>query len=152
MTERQKLEAKALGRSFFDMCGLIFQCCCISLIDNVNLHRTDTPSLGLLSKDKPHFSWPSPNSSVVADILPILSTDEPKSNLATFTSFRTRYYNSDTGKASSEWLLQRIQNYTAELASEEQKGLISVEPFKHTWKQTSVVRLSHSICLWKAVT
>lgn len=105
-------------------------------------HRTDTPLLGLSSLDKPRFTYPTPNSSLVADILPILSTAEPKTNLAFLSSFRTRYYNSDTGKASSEWLLQKIRNYTEELGSEKQKELISVEPFKHTWKQTSIVRPS----------
>ncbi|KAJ6582859.1 hypothetical protein B0H10DRAFT_1834287, partial [Mycena sp. CBHHK59/15] len=32
-----------------------------------------------------------------------------------------------------------IRSYRAELVSEEQKPLISVQPFHHTWKQTSVI-------------
>ncbi|KAJ7269720.1 peptidase, partial [Mycena rebaudengoi] len=118
MTERQKLRVKAMGIKYLDM--------------------TDAPSNFGHSKKK-HFSYPPPNSTVVRNIIPHLSIEEMKVNLEYFSSFRTRYYNSDTGKASSEWLLQKIRNYTADLASAEQKALISVEPFQHGWKQTSVI-------------
>ncbi|KAJ7064727.1 hypothetical protein C8F01DRAFT_1127927 [Mycena amicta] len=119
MTERQKLQAKALGMKYLDI--------------------TDVPSTSGHLFEKQHFSYPPPNSTLVPKILPLLSIKEMKSNLRHFTSFRTRYYNSDTGKASSEWLLQKIRNYTTELASPELQELISVEPFVHKWKQTSVI-------------
>ncbi|KAJ6577406.1 peptidase [Mycena capillaripes] len=117
MTERDKLEAKAMGRTYMDI--------------------TDTPFLGM--SKKPSFSYPTPNSTIVARVLSHLSTDEPKVNLEHFTSYHTRYYNSNTGKASSEWLYAKILAYTAELASDEQKPLISVESLKHAWKQNSIV-------------
>lgn len=91
------------------------------------------------SNKKRHFSYPPPSSQLVKEILPLLSTVEPEANLKQFTSFRTRYYNSDTGKASSQWLLAKAMNYTTELASDTQKEMISVKPFKHSWKQDSVV-------------
>lgn len=80
-------------------------------------------------------------------MLPLLSIEEMKINLEYFSSFRTRYYNSESGRASSEWLLQKIRNYTAELATPEQKTLISVEPFYHKWKQASVVRCKCELIL-----
>ncbi|KAJ7039543.1 peptidase [Mycena alexandri] len=116
LTEREKLQAKAMGRDFMDI--------------------TDTPFLG--SSKKPSFSYPAPNSTIVRDVLPHLSTAEPRANLEHFTSYYTRYYNSDPGKASSEWLYAKILAYT-ELASEEQKPLISVESLKHPWKQNSII-------------
>ncbi|KAJ7827054.1 peptidase [Mycena olivaceomarginata] len=119
ITERQKLHAKAMGKKYLDI--------------------TDAPSNFGLLFEKPHFSYPPPNSSLVAPMLPLLSIEEMKINLEYFSSFRTRYYNSESGRASSEWLLQKIRNYTAELATPEQKALISVEPFYHKWKQASVI-------------
>jgi leucyl aminopeptidase len=78
----------------------------------------------------------------VSDVLSHLSTAEPKANLEHFTSYHTRYYNSETGKASSEWLYAKILAYTAELASDEQKPLITVESLKHPWKQNSIASAS----------
>ncbi|KAF7353707.1 Peptide hydrolase [Mycena venus] len=118
MTERDKLVAKAMGKGYLDI--------------------TETQTLGKLSP-KRRFTYPNPNSTIVSGILGNLTTLEPRKNLEQLSSFRTRYCHSDTGKASSEWLLHRIRNYTAELASEEQRPLISVELFKHTWKQPSVI-------------
>jgi leucyl aminopeptidase len=88
---------------------------------------------------KRRFNYPDPNSTIVSGIIENLTTSEPRKNLEIFSSFRTRYCFSESGKSSSEWLLQKIKNYTSELASEEQKPLISVELFQHTWKQPSVV-------------
>ncbi|KAF7360232.1 Peptide hydrolase [Mycena venus] len=119
MTERQKLHAKAMGMKYLDI--------------------TDAPSNFGRLFEKQHFSYPPPNSSLVKPIFPLLSIEEMKTNLKYFSSFRTRYYNSESGRASSEWLLQKIRNYTAELATPEQKAIISVEPFHHGWKQASVI-------------
>ncbi|KAJ6466598.1 peptidase [Mycena vitilis] len=117
LTEREKLHAKAMGRDYFDI--------------------TDTPSLGW--SKKPSFSYPAPNSTIVAGVLANLSTTELKANLEHLTSYHTRYYNSETGKASSEWLHAKILGYTAELASEKQQPLISMESLKHPWKQNSII-------------
>ncbi|KAJ6540149.1 hypothetical protein DFH09DRAFT_1323169 [Mycena vulgaris] len=117
LTEREKLEAKANGMHFMDI--------------------TDTPSLGSSKKEK--FSYPSPNSTVVPGVLSALSKAETRANLEHFTSYPTRYYDSDTGRAASEWLYAKILSYTAELASEAQKKLITVEAVKHAWKQNSIV-------------
>ncbi|KAF7312128.1 Peptide hydrolase [Mycena indigotica] len=117
MTERQKLAIKAAGWDYADI--------------------TETPLLG--STPKRHFSCPAPSSPIVANVLPLLSTAEPKANLKHLTSYHTRYYNSDTGAAASDWLYSKILAYTDELASEEQKMLIAVESVQHKWKQNSIV-------------
>ncbi|KAJ7452945.1 peptidase [Mycena latifolia] len=116
MTERQKLEVKAQGIDFMDI--------------------TDTPFLGWSKKKR--FSYPVPNSTIVGAVFSGLSTAETRANLEHFTSYHNRYYNSDTGKASSEWLHAKILAYTAGLASEEQKKLIVVKPITHPFKQISV--------------
>ncbi|KAJ7121664.1 hypothetical protein C8R44DRAFT_671567 [Mycena epipterygia] len=99
----------------------------------------DSSSLPFGWSTKSEFHYPSPNSTIVAGILSHLSKAETQANLEHFTSYHTRYFNSDVGKASSEWLYANILTYTAELASEEQKGLISVEAIEHPWKQNSFV-------------
>ncbi|KAK7032892.1 peptide hydrolase [Favolaschia claudopus] len=118
MTERQKFEAKSMGWDFMDI--------------------TETPFLGTLS-EKPHLSYPSPNSTIVARIFSHLSKDEPRVNLEHLTSYHTRYYQTETGREASEWLYAKILTYTAELASEDQQDLISIEHVDHPWKQKSIV-------------
>lgn len=142
MTEKEKLEAKAKGIHYMDMSVLhLF----IAMLRAQISFRTDTPFLGRSKKQ--HFSYPSPNSTIVPGIFPHLSTSEPKANLEHFTSYHTRYYDSDTGKTSSEWLYAKILTYTAELASNEQRRLIDIEPVKHAWKQNSIV--SHFPLTWR---
>ncbi|KAF7330346.1 Peptide hydrolase [Mycena venus] len=118
ITEREKLQAKIMGRDCMDI--------------------TDTPLLGTIS-EKPHFSYPPPNSTVVAGVLSHLSKNEAKANLEHFSSYHTRWCYTETGRASSEWLFSKILAYTAELASDEQRQLISVESVKHSWKQNSII-------------
>ncbi|KAF7375137.1 Peptide hydrolase [Mycena sanguinolenta] len=127
VTERERLQAKALGWDYMDMYTFVNA-----------IAATDTPFLGSLST-KPRFSYPAPNSTIVAGVLTHLSTVEPKANLEHLTSYHTRYYNSETGRASSEWLFAKILAYTTELASEEQQPLISVESVQHPWKQNSII-------------
>ncbi|KAJ7491208.1 peptidase [Mycena latifolia] len=123
MTEREKLVAKAMGKGYLDI--------------------TNTQTLGKSSK-KRQFTYPNPKSTLVSGIIGNLTILEMRTNLEHLSSFRTRYCYSNTERASSEWLLHKIRNYTAELASEEQRLLISVELFEHTWTQPSVVHISGS--------
>ncbi|KAF8207215.1 hypothetical protein K438DRAFT_1815901 [Mycena galopus ATCC 62051] len=99
---------------------------------------TDTRFLGTLSQ-KPKYSYPPPNSTIVPAVLSFLSTAEPKANLEHFTSYYTRHYDTDTGKAASQWLWAKILTYSAELASEEQMPLISIESVQHPFKQNSII-------------
>ena len=58
-----------------------------------------------------------------------LTTKHMKENLETFTSFRTRYYKSETGAKSSLWLLNQIEE-----VAKSGDGHVSVKPFKHSVK------------------
>ncbi|KAF8142688.1 hypothetical protein K438DRAFT_1877549 [Mycena galopus ATCC 62051] len=119
ITVGQKLQIKAMGQDYIDI--------------------TDTPSLGTIFQ-KPHFSYPPPNSTIVAGILSHLSTVEPKSNLQHLSSYHTRYYDSESGRESSEWLKTQIIAYTTKFASEQQRSLIFIESVEHTeWKQNSII-------------
>ncbi|KAF8592510.1 Zn-dependent exopeptidase [Ramaria rubella] len=124
MTELEKIEAKARGQKFFDI--------------------TDTPDLGYSASSRSFTTVTAPyptlkGSETVHTVLKSLSIDGPKANLEKFTSFRTRYYRSDTGRQSQEWLLSRISEITAESVSPELRDSISIEEFPHPWAQSSII-------------
>lgn len=73
------------------------------------------------------------------DINPLLknlSKTNMHDNLEKFSSFHTRYYKSEYGKESSEWLLSQIQAIIKESGA---KADIYAEPFPHTWQQSSII-------------
>jgi len=122
VTESRKIELKALGFKFFD------------ITDNQELGITIQSPLRVKS------SFPSPNATEkVTPILKSLSTKGPKENLEKFTSFRTRYYRSDTGKDSQKWLLSKISEITSETASPSLQKLITFREFTHSWGQNSII-------------
>ena len=58
-------------------------------------------------------------------------------NLQHFSSFHTRYYKSEDGKASAAWLLDQVKNTVA--ASRADKYGATVEMFPHSWGQNSII-------------
>ncbi|KAI0921575.1 hypothetical protein AcV7_008208 [Taiwanofungus camphoratus] len=122
MSELEKIELKAQGFKFFDV--------------------TDTPDLGssahLRVSNKPAF--PAPNKTgLVKPILKTLNITNLEEGLSKFTSFRTRYYRSDTGKQSQDWLLSKINELTALYASKPLRELITIQEFPHAWVQSSII-------------
>lgn len=69
----------------------------------------------------------------VKPLLKELSKGNMRTNLETFTNFYTRYYKSDYGRQSSDWLLKRINETAGYLMPEH----ITMEPFAHSWPQHS---------------
>ncbi|KAJ4472299.1 peptidase [Lentinula aciculospora] len=122
VTEGRKIELKALGFKFFDV------------TNNQDLGH------GIQSPARVKSSFPSPNATEkVLPILETLSTQGPKENLEKFTSFRTRYYRSDTGRASQKWLLSRISEITSKTASASLQKLLKFREFTHPWGQNSII-------------
>jgi len=121
MSEWDKIKAKAQGIKFFDI--------------------TETRDLESYAQFRTQFSFPTkPNATdKVNPILKTLSTKGMKENLEKFTSFRTRYYRSDTGRQSQKWLLQRVSEITAELGSKSLQKLITYTEFEHAWGQHSII-------------
>ncbi|KAF6762881.1 peptidase [Ephemerocybe angulata] len=120
MTELEKINLKSMGINFLDI--------------------TETQELGLKAKSLRKFSFPSPNATeLVEPILKTLSTKGPEENLRKFSGFRTRYYRSDTGRESQQWLLNKISEVTADNASKSLRKLISVNEFPHSWGQNSII-------------
>ncbi|KAJ7742441.1 peptidase [Mycena maculata] len=120
MSELEKIQAKARGIKFFDI--------------------TDTRDLGTVPRLQVKASFPSPNATEkVKPILKTLSTKGPEENLSKFSSFRTRYYRSDTGKQSQVWLKDTIAEITSAWGSKSLQDLISISEFKHSWGQNSII-------------
>ena len=73
----------------------------------------------------------------LAPLLKNLTKSNMKQNLEHFTSFHTRYYKSDYGKQSSEWLLQQVDNLIKSSGADKHGAF--VKPFKHPWGQNSII-------------
>ncbi|KAG1728093.1 hypothetical protein EDB19DRAFT_168915 [Suillus lakei] len=122
MTELEKIEAKAKGLRFFD----------------VTENRDLGSSADLRVATKTSYP-PLSAHEQVTKVIKTLSTEGPRANLMKFSSFRTRYYRSETGKESQQWLLSKINEITADFASPSLKSLISVDEFHHSWGQHSII-------------
>lgn len=80
------------------------------------------------------------NVSLGDEVFPLLtnlSKAKMQAHLEKFTSFHTRYYKSDYGRQSSNWLLGQVKK-TVGKAGGFAHG-ITVEPFEHPWGQNSIV-------------
>jgi len=122
MTELEKIEAKAKGLRFFDVTENS------DLGSSVHLcHATNAPYPPLSAHEQ------------VTKVIKTLSTEGPKANLEKFSGFRTRYYRSEDGKRSQQWLLSKINDITMESASHSLKSMISVNEFHHSWGQHSII-------------
>lgn len=72
----------------------------------------------------------------VAELASSLDKDNLHANLQKLTSFYTRYYKSDYGLQSSDWVLEKVRSIIKEAGAE---GTVYAESFPHTWKQHSVI-------------
>ncbi|KAJ8590145.1 Zn-dependent exopeptidase [Rhizopogon salebrosus TDB-379] len=122
MTELEKIEAKAKGLRFFDV--------------TENSGLGSSAHLRLATKT---LYPPLSAHEQVTKVIKTLSTEGPKANLQKFSSYRTRYYRSETGRDSQLWLLSKINEITTEVASPSLKSMISVNEFHHSWGQHSII-------------
>ncbi|KAK4144605.1 uncharacterized protein C8A04DRAFT_11362 [Dichotomopilus funicola] len=119
VTEEEKWELRRDGKRFFDI--------------------TDHPELGALrlkTLRKSVFPKHPKLQDEVKPLLGSLSKTEMRNHLETFTSFHTRYYKSDYGRQSSEWLLGQVRNTIKEAGAED---YVRAEHFKHSWGQNSII-------------
>jgi len=122
MTEYEKIQAKAEGLNFFDI--------------------TDAQGLGDSNESLTTLDvvfGPLTHQNKVKHVISTLSVDGPKANLKKFTSFRTRYYRSDTGRESQLWLLNRIHEITSKSASPSLRKRITTREFAHSWAQSTII-------------
>lgn len=102
---------------------------------------TETQNLGLFSAStaKKETKFPS-KPTLQKELKPMfknLTKSNLQDNLEKFTSFHTRYYKSDYGRQSSEWLLKKVQQIIKESGAD--KHGAHAKHFKHPWGQNSII-------------
>lgn len=120
VTEEEKWELRRNGRNFIDI--------------------TEYPNLGEINinaKKEPKFPKKPTLQDELYPLIKNLSTSTMKENLEKFTSFHTRYYKSDYGKQSSEWLLGRVQQIIKDAGADEYG--VEARHFTHPWGQNSII-------------
>ncbi|KAM0752750.1 Zn-dependent exopeptidase [Meredithblackwellia eburnea MCA 4105] len=75
------------------------------------------------------------NSKALGPIFSIIDTDYMKTFLTKFSSFRTRYYRSETGKQSQQFLLSTLKD----IAKTNTKVNVTFTEFPHPWGQNSII-------------
>ncbi|USW54286.1 Putative peptidase M28 [Septoria linicola] len=116
VTEDEKWALRREGVRFFDV--------------------TDHQDLGVStfeSKDKVTYPKKIAHNETVSELLKSLDQKNMRKHLETFTSFHTRYYKSDYGRQSSEWLFDQVNQTLTEA------GVGIVQFFKHPWGQNSII-------------
>ena len=102
---------------------------------------TTTQDLGsnLKSTTKKTPTFPSKPTlqKSLSPLLKTLSKKNMQANLETFSGFHTRYYKSDYGRQSSEWLLQKVQKTISDSGADKHGAF--AEHFKHPWGQNSII-------------
>ena len=86
---------------------------------------------------KPVFPKAMTQQDDLEPLLKKLSKSKIEANLKKLTSFHTRYYKSDYGRQSSEWLLSRVREIISETGAD--KHGIKAEHFVHSWGQNSII-------------
>lgn len=72
----------------------------------------------------------------VSELTTSLDKKNMRANLEKLTSFHTRYYKSDTGKQSSEWILSKLNKIIKDAGAEK---TVNAKSFAHSWKQSSTI-------------
>ncbi|KAI1856788.1 hypothetical protein JX265_011429 [Neoarthrinium moseri] len=120
VTEDQKWELRRNGQEFMDITD-----------------HGDLGSYHVKTAAKPIFPSKVKLQSEVKPLLKNLTKSFLQEHLEKFTSFRTRYYKSDYGRQSSEWLLKTVQD-TIKDAGADEYG-VTAKHFKHPWDQNSII-------------
>ena len=76
--------------------------------------------------------------SSIHPLLGNLSQSRLQNTLTIFSLFHTRYYKSDYGRQSSEWLLGQVQQLIDETPGAKKLG-IHAKAFPHSWGQSSII-------------
>ncbi|KAI1336749.1 Zn-dependent exopeptidase [Xylariaceae sp. FL0016] len=120
VTENEKWELRRAGQRFMDI-----------------TENGDLGSLRVASKATPVFPKKMQLQSEIKPMLSNLSKTEMQDHLEKLTSFHTRYYKSDYGRQSSEWLLKTVQDTIVEAGADEYG--VHAKHFTHSWGQNSII-------------
>jgi len=120
VTEEEKWELRREGKNFMD----------ITTTQDLGSFKLNT-----LSK-KPTFPSEMALEKELKPMIKTISKENMHDDLTVFSAFHTRYYKSDYGKQSSEWLLAKVRSIIKDAGADK---TVSAEHFKHSWGQNSVI-------------
>lgn len=106
----------------------------MSFLDKILL--MGSKQVTVLEKPVPVYNYPSSAeySVIVKDLFKNIDIEFMTSMLGKFTSFYTRYYKSESGFQSANWLYQTIENHTEGIPQ------VSITKFHHKeWDQFSII-------------
>ncbi|KAJ3274589.1 Leucine aminopeptidase 1 [Terramyces sp. JEL0728] len=85
-------------------------------------------------KRNPVYPTKTNEAQSVNDLIKQVSTDRMETFLSSFSGFHTRYYNSKSGKESSQWLYDQLSDISGR-----SDVTLTVTKFEHSWEQFSVI-------------
>lgn len=100
---------------------------------------TETQALGLNHLDAQSavtFPKKCVQQSAFNKLAETLNKSNMEANLKKLTSFHTRYYKSEYGLQSSDWVLGKIQSIIKDAGAQD---TVFAESFPHSWQQHSVI-------------
>jgi leucyl aminopeptidase len=100
---------------------------------------TETQQLGAFKtlKESPKFPKKPVLQKELYPMIKNLSKSNMQANLEKLSSFHTRYYKSDYGQQSSEWILSKVRSVIKDAGAD--KYGVYAEHFEHPWGQNSVI-------------
>jgi leucyl aminopeptidase len=84
-----------------------------------------------------HYPGSMQHEKAIAPLTEDLSKANMRKNLEHFTSFHTRYYKSQTGIESAEWLYGQVSDIVNDSGASDHGA--TVEKFSHPWGQFSII-------------
>ncbi|KJX99467.1 Leucine aminopeptidase 1 like protein [Zymoseptoria brevis] len=118
VTEEEKWQLLREGKKFFD------------ITDHSSALELGLPERARAVKSV-KFPKKTAYNGTVSELLENLEKKNMRKHLETFTSFHTRYYKSDYGRQSSEWLLAQVNQTLGDVGH--------VRHFEHPWGQNSII-------------
>lgn len=91
----------------------------------------------LQARSKVEFPSKTAHNASISPLLEDLEKQNMIDHLTTFTAFHTRYYKSDYGRQSSEWLQAQVHKVLSKSGAI--KHGATVKPFEHPWGQNSII-------------
>lgn len=121
ITEDQKWELRKAGINFMD----------------ITEDGNTFPFITLAQQSTVKYPSKPEYNSTVKKMAKDLKQDNMRKHLEKFTSFHTRYYKSDYGKQSAEWLYGQVEDLIKESGAA--KHGATVKKFDHSWGQPSII-------------
>jgi len=87
----------------------------------------------IIKNTKTYFIPTDPtHQAVVNPLLPLVSIDSIWGTIASLSAYSTRYYTSNTGVESANWLLNQYRSHA-------RHAWTTAAPYAHTWPQPSII-------------